>query len=256
MRKKIFKIFLFIILVLIIFIIAKFTYRYSFYQKLEEATQKVYDSGNYSCYYYMRGEKLDTETGEWTSSYNKMGLELKGDKFIRIGYDTEFNGYNMISKSYYDENNPRDVIVVDFNDNTFQIGFSIIPIEYNEKLINYAQFNNSPLIFGNLIDIFMNGDSTLKVKLYCLIENLKYYISDIVKFKIENITEDGKEYYVIKDINGNKKYINRDTLLVEKEIMNRDGEELVNAIFDIEIGNVKDEDLIVPDLTNFRQDIL
>lgn len=249
MKKKIFKVILFLILAVIAFVLAKFTYRFCFYQKLNKATQKIYDSGNYSCYYYQRGEKLDEETGEWIASYTKMGLEVKGDKIAFASYDNEANEYALLSKTYHDKNNFKDVVYVEFNDNTFQINPNLIPMEYRIRLVNYPVFDfRSYIVAGT-------GIPTLKQRVLFFFENLKYSIVDAINFKVDSATEDGKEYYVI-GYYGNKTYINKETLLVEKVTIIDNGEEVVNNYYEIQTGNVTDEDVTIPDLSNFRQDIL
>ena len=82
MKKKIFKTILFIILLIIAILLIKIAYNFATYEKLLKACNKVYETKNYTCYYYNRGESIDPETYEWTSSYSKMGFKL-----VHLPYD-------------------------------------------------------------------------------------------------------------------------------------------------------------------------
>lgn len=242
MKKKILRIILFVILAIVLIVLIRFCYNFRFYQKLISVTTDLYESGNYTCYYYNRGMKLDTETGNWQESYSKMGVKVKDDKCVYNNFYGSDKDYALCGNSYYDINNKNDCIYVNFEENTFQVQPNVIPIEFHMKLINYPiyEFNEH-----------FTSAATLADKVYFAVAN---YFPAIVNIKLRNATEYGKDYIIM--IEGDRKtYINKDTLLVEKEVVNEYGKDVVEVIYEIEAGNVTDEDVNIPDLSKFKQEI-
>lgn len=249
MKKKIFKVIIFIVLLVIAIVLIKFTHNFYYYQKLLKARDKVYELGNYTCYYYNRGEKLDADTGEWTSSYSKMGLKVKGNKAVDYIYSLEDQD-KVSSAQYLDKDNDKENFYIDFETNTFQVQPNFVPLEYRMRLINYPIHSLSE--YSISLDKTARG---IKEKLYYLYQD---FISIAFLTNYKTVEEDGKEYIVLGYKNTDTGiYFNKETLLAEKETMitGRTNETVVNAYWEIELGNVTDEDVTVPDLSNFRQSI-
>lgn len=245
MKKKIKKIILFIILVLVAIALVKYLYTFSIYHKLLKARDKVYQSGNYTCYYYNRGESLDVDTGEWSSSYSKMCEKVKDGKMVDYGYNYDDHD-TIVYATYVDENNSKEIFNIDYTTNRFTIGPNLIPIEFRIGFTNYPIYELTEYSLSSL---------TLKTKLYYLFED---YFVRMFTTNFKTVTEDGKDYIVMyhKDVNEGV-YFNKETLLAEKSVSTamRTDELVVNSYWEIEVGNVTDEDVNLPDLSNFRQTV-
>ena len=246
MKKKIFKVLLILILIVILIVTLKFGYNLCFYKKLLRAEENALKTKNYACIYYNRGEKLDLETGKWSESYSKMVLKVKGDKYVTQNFRNSDEDYALAGTTYRNVNE-KESVYLSVEDNEFSISPNLIPPDINTRFTNYPIYD--------YIDGLIAGDSTLKYKVYTF---CSFYIPMVFSLKFDNVVEDGKEYIVLSYKESETKiYFNKDTLLAEKEIMKsgRSGETVVNAYWEIELGNVTDEEVSVPDLSNFRQAI-
>lgn len=234
MKKKIVKVFWTLVLLAILITLISFGYKFFWYYKLVLALRDVVESGNYTNIVWQAGERYIEEKDEFESHYTKMGEMVKGDKLVDLGFEGYDEDAKIVSKSYFQKG---EYITVNSKENTFTIGTSFINREPPFALINY------PILDWDRYD-------TLKEKLGALIS---YNIPAVWQSKIKFIEEDGKEYLVWEASDFAKYYFNRDTLLAEKEIFTSGDEEKVNHIFEIEVGNVTDEDVTIPDLNNYTQ---
>lgn len=234
MKKKIVKVFWTLVLLAVLIAAISFGYKFFWYYKLVLAVRGVFESGNYTNIVWQAGERYIEETGEFERHYSIMGHIVKGDKLVDLGFEGYDKDAKLVSKSYFHDG---EYITVNNEKNTFTIGTSFINRKPPYGLINY------PILDWDRYD-------TLKEKLGALIS---YNIPAVWQAKVTFIEEDGKEYLVWQASDFAKYYFNRETLLVEKEIYNYDNGEKINHIYKIEVGNVTEEDVTVPDLSNYTQ---
>lgn len=245
--KKILKVILFVILFIILLIIVNFAYKFIWYQKLLKASQKLQEYGNYTNIIQTCGWSRNNETGKYEAQYSPIGIQVKDGKIVDLKFAR--NGDNkIIGKTYYSDD---ACISVDFENKTFSITAPNYSSEMHilKTLINYPIYNLSDVYIGYLTD----DTISLKNKVYYIFSNIYYYLFDM-QIKFEN--ENGKDYIVF-DYGNSKIYFDRETLLAEKEVM--DGDDVfktgpyVNTYYTYDIGTVTDEDVNVPDLSEYSQ---
>lgn len=247
MKKKILKIVLFIILFVILFALIDAIYKFVWYKKLLNAKENLINSKNYT--YIVAGSSWSSnrETGEYELNYSLMGVQVKGQKHVDLNFSYA-DREKIVGKTYYTEN---EMITVNFEDKTFSMLDDLrIQVFAKDKIINYP-IND---IFSATGTYLTNNTISLKEKVYYIFSNL-YYLFDM-RIRFEN--EDGKDYIVLEN-NDWKTYFDKETLLAAKEVHEADvfskGESYVNSYYRYELGNVTEEDLNVPDLSEYSQNV-
>lgn len=233
MKKKIVKGFWLLVLIAILITVINFGYKFCWYYKLVLALREVVDSANYTNIIWQAGERYNEETDEFIRQYSKLGEQVKGDKLVSLGFTGYDEEAKLTSKSYYFDG---EYVSVSQTDNTFSIGTSFLSA-MPHGLVNY------PILDWDRYDNF-------KEKIGAFIS---YNLPAVWQAKVKFIEEDGKAYLVWQASDFAKYYFNKETLLAEKEIYMYGDEEKVNQIYEIEIGNVTEEDVTVPDLSNYTQ---
>lgn len=126
----------------------------------------------------------------------------------------------------------------------------------NDVTKEYILYDSGEKVFkklkdGNSIKGFYLNDS------YFTDSNVKICGNIVLSFNVKIYSEDvgNKHYYVFQ--NGNiKKYINKDTYLVEKSVVlnvdNKDDEVIVSE-YKFEFGSVTDDKVQMPDLSDFKE---
>ena len=126
------------------------------------------------------------------------------------------------------------------NDNTKEY------ILYDSEKKEFKKLKN-----GNSIKGFYLNNS------YFTDSNVKIWGNIVLSFSMKIYSEDvdNKHYYVFQ--NGNiKKYINKDTYLIEKEIvLNVDNvnDEIIISEYNFEFGNVTDDKVQKPNISDFKE---
>lgn len=241
--KKILKVILFVILFIILLIIVNFAYKFIWYQKLLKASQKLQEYGNYTNIIQTCGWSRNNETGKYEAQYSPIGIQVKDGKIADLNFSRDDDN-KIIGKTYYSDD---AYVSVDFENKTFSIiePNYISEIHHSLKLINYP-------IYNFYTEYLTDDTISLKNKASYIFSSFCYWFNMQIKFENEN----GKDYIVF-DYGNCKTYFDRETLLAEKEVM--DGDDVfktgpyVNTYYTYDIGTVTDEDVNVPDLSEYSQ---
>lgn len=240
--KKILKVILFVILFIILLIIVNFAYKFIWYQKILKASQKLQEYGNYTNIIQTCGWSRNNETGKYEQHYSPIGIQVKDGKFVDLNFSRNDDN-KIIGKSYYTDD---ACISVDFENKTF----SITAPNYSSELHILRTLINYPIY--NFYTEYLTYDTIpLRHKVSYIFSSLRYWFNMQIKFENEN----GKDYIVF-DFGNSQMYFDRETLLAEKEVMAGDGlfnGPYVNTYYTYDIGTVTDEDVNVPDLSEYSQ---
>lgn len=243
MIKKVFKIILIALLICLVFYLINFAYKCVWYDKLLKAKKDLIASDNFTEIYKMAGRGFNEETGKNETTYSIQSSKIKDGKKVDIMYDEK---EEIIGKRYYV--GEKEVIHVNNKNKTFSYYISpSVPVFSKIDLTNYP-----------ILDYFefQNGyyDLTLKEKLIYVLGGFQ----SIAHYKVSFINEDGKDYIVLKSGEW-WCYFDKETLLASKIVIKNspdaDGGDYVNEYYEYIQGNVTDEDMTVPDLKDYTQEI-
>lgn len=244
MVRKIFKIILFVLLFCLLLFLINFAYKFVWYNRLIKAKDDLIATNNFTEVVKMAGRSYNDETGKYEVTYSNMGSQIKDGKKVDLIYDENYE--EVIGKIFY-ISETEEVIV---NESKKTFSYTIIPtVEAFARieLTNYPMHSMESSILEKL---------TLK-------EKMTYFFNKILSITRKNIsfvTENEKDYIVLSD-ESSKTYFDRETLLASKVLLKKsdwaeEGEEYyVNEYFEYEQGKVTNEDVNLPDLKDYKQEV-